>query len=97
MIEDGAGGPPDDLVTMRREFDLATATEGAYCRTLPSRAERELTEEERAELQRLRRLQQDLAVAMCAHPYYHQAEPNGAQARTLVMQAAKTRADPATP
>jgi hypothetical protein len=27
---------------------------------------------------------------MYAHPYYHQAEPDSAKARMLVMQAAKT-------
>ena len=81
---------------MRREFDLATATEGTYCRTLPNLAERELTDEERAELQRLRQLQQDFAVAMCAHPYYHQADPDGAKARVLVIQAAKIHTDSPT-
>jgi DNA-binding transcriptional LysR family regulator len=79
MSQSTAEEPPADLVAMRRDFDLAVA------------AEKDVTEDP-DELARVRQRQQDLAVAMCAHPYYHQADPDGAEARKRVMAAAKQAA-----
>ncbi len=73
--------PPADLVAMRREFDQAVAAEAVT--------------DDPDEVARVRRAQQDLAVAMCAHPYYHQADPDGCEARKRVMAAAKQATAPA--
>ena len=70
--------PPANLVTMRREFDQAVAAE-------PLAKDPE-------ELARVRSRQQQLALEMCAHPYYHQAVPDGFEARKRVMAAAKKSA-----